>query len=260
MSNSLVEILEEVRSLIQEDDLRSAGAVLFDVSDSLPNRFRNEILVYTSNIKQLLNDQRKGIGNSETSASRKRQLMFSILDLLDEISDKLSTEEKKEMFSAVDRFSSHTKKIIFGSSVGQVIIQNSLEGNNTVENQQKNFSISGVGGSVNISAPIAIADSIENSFNQLSDSNVKDDIKSLLENLLATVNEINKTVPPDQSETAQAMARDAETLVNEVTSSKPRRKWYELGLEGLKEAAESLGSVALPVITIVEKIAGLLAI
>lgn len=81
-----------------------------------------------------------------------------------------------------------------------------------------------------------------------------------MEDLLIAINEVNKAVPPEQSETAQAMARDAETLVSETASAKPRKKWYELSIEGLKEAAETLGSVAIPVLTIVDKMAGLLVL
>lgn len=258
MNNELSGVLKKVRNLIQENELKPAGAALLEISDRLPSRFRNEILVHKASIRQFDDDQRRGVINADTANIRKKQIMFSVLDLLDEISDQLSEAEREEIFSEADKFSTDTQRIVFGGDVRQVVIQNLQNGNNIMDNQQKNFSISGVSGSVNISAPITIADTVENSFNQLSESNVRDDIKSILEDLLIAVNELNKAVLPEQSEAAQAMVRDAEALIKETASAKPRKKWYELSIEGLKEAAESLGSVASPVLAIVEKIAGCL--
>ena len=73
----------------------------------------------------------------------------------------------------------------------------------------------------------------------------------MLENLLKAVNQVNKKLPPEQEEAAEEMARDAETLVKEATSSNPRRKWYEINIEGLEQAAINIGRVAEPVLGIV---------
>jgi hypothetical protein len=54
------------------------------------------------------------------------------------------------------------------------------------------------------------------------------------------------------------MARDAEALLKEATSSQPRRRWYEVSLEGLKEAAKNIGEIADPVLGIVQKLMPLL--
>jgi hypothetical protein len=109
-----------------------------------------------------------------------------------------------------------------------------------------------------ISAPIVIADSIENSFNALKEATVEDDIRLLLEELLKAINEANRQVPEDKSGVAEAMVRDAESLVREVTASKPRRKWYEISFEGLKQAAVNIGELADPVLDIVKKLMPLL--
>ena len=115
-----------------------------------------------------------------------------------------------------------------------------------------------IGKEATVSAPIIIADTIENSFNTLMESRVNDDIKQLLEELLKEVNEVNKKAPKDKSDEAEAMARDAESLVKEVASSKPRRRWYEVSLEGLKQAAINIGEIADPVLNIVTKLMPLL--
>lgn len=115
-----------------------------------------------------------------------------------------------------------------------------------------------IGDKATISAPIVIADTIQDSFNTLMESTVDDDVKALLDQLLREVNEANKKVPQDKADEAETMARDAETLVKEATSSKPRRRWYEVTLDGLKQAAINIGAIAIPVLDIVSKLRPLL--
>lgn len=260
MSDKYLEIISRIRELIQNNDLKSASQVLFDITEKCSPRFRNEIIVHRANIKQIYTEERQGIISSESTKMEKKRAMFALLDLLDEISESLSLSEKDKFLPKLSDLSPESKGIIFEGSVNQIIIQQTNEGENIVENGQKNFTISGVGGNVNISAPITIADNIENSFNALAESKVEDNIKDLLEQLLNNINEINKNVPSEQAEVAEEMARDAETLIKEATSSKPRRKWYELSVQGIKDAAINLGEIAAPVLTIVERIVKLLVI
>jgi hypothetical protein len=119
--------------------------------------------------------------------------------------------------------------------------------------QQENRNIN-IGPNASISAPITIAETIEHSFNTLADASVEDDLKQLLAQLLKAVNEVNKEVPQERSDEAEAMARDAETLIKETASSNPRRRWYEVSLEGLKQAAVNIGELAQPVLEIVGKL------
>lgn len=117
-----------------------------------------------------------------------------------------------------------------------------------------------IGKEAMVSAPIVIADTIQNSFNTLMQSSINEDIKQLLEELLREVNEVHKKVPGDKSSEAEAMARDAEALVKEAASSKPRRRRYEVSLEGLKQAAINIGEIADPVLNIVQKLMPLLLV
>ena len=115
-----------------------------------------------------------------------------------------------------------------------------------------------VGDNANISASIVIADSIQESFNTLQKADVKNDLKTQLDQLLKTINEVSKKAPPEQAETTQRMAQDAETLVKEAASPNPRHRWYELSLDGLKDAATSIGEIATPVLKIVKDVSPLL--
>ncbi|MFX0198717.1 MAG: COR domain-containing protein [Candidatus Hodarchaeota archaeon] len=188
-------------------------------------------------------------GQREIQCQKKPYKMIDVLGLIDDVigKEKFIEQEKKG-----------GRGIFFGSAVERVIIQQSKHGNNIVEENMKQEKVINVGGKANISAPIVIADSIENSFNTLSESAVDDELKQLLDQLLREINNVYKKTPLTKADDAEAMARDAETLIKEVSSSKPRRQWYEVSLEGLKQAAINIGEVAVPVLTIVKKLTQLL--
>jgi len=54
------------------------------------------------------------------------------------------------------------------------------------------------------------------------------------------------------------MARDAGALVKEAATSNPRRKCYEISLEGIRVAAKSIGEIAQPIIEVVAKLTSIL--
>ncbi|MEC5213847.1 hypothetical protein RCH06_002402, partial [Polaromonas sp. CG_9.5] len=61
--------------------------------------------------------------------------------------------------------------------------------------------------------------------------------KDLLEALQKQVAQIIAALPEDKKDKAAEVADNLEVVVKEVTSAKPRRKWYSLGAAGLLEAA-----------------------
>jgi hypothetical protein len=175
--------------------------------------------------------------------------MVDVESLIDDVFGKEVFLEEKEKHSG----------LIFQAPVKQIVIQQSESGGNIL--MKKNVTqerVIRIGDKTLISAPIVIADTIENSFNALAQSDVNADIKTLLGHLLEAVNEVNKTASSVEAEDAEAMARDAETLVKEATSSKPRQQWYKISIEGLKQAAINIGEIAKPVLDIVEKLVPLL--
>jgi hypothetical protein len=147
--------------------------------------------------------------------------------------------------------------VVVHGKVEKIFYQGSAQSVSILEEQVNQEKVIRIGKNATISAPIIIADSIENSFNVLANSTVDDELKSLLNDLVNAINEVNKKAP---SEEAEAMARDAEALVKEATSSKPRRKWYEISIEGLKQAAINIGEIAEPVLDIVKKLTSFLLI
>ena len=244
--------LSQIKIDIQRGDLQNAGQELLEFTQNQSSRFQNEIIGQLASLNQVLADERKGVTNPETLKIQKNRITYALLELVDEIDEELSS---KEIPSASKKSQNQEKDVVFEGPVGQVIIQQTSSGENIAEKKEK---VVELGDSAQISAPIVIADSIENSFNALAKSNLNDETKKLLEQLLKTINEINKQAKPENTETAESMARDVESLIKEATSAKPRRKWYEVSIEGLKQAAVNIGEVATPVLEIVGKLSPLL--
>lgn len=99
-----------------------------------------------------------------------------------------------------------------------------------------------------IHGDFVVANSIKDSFNKASASNAPNNLKELLEKLTVAVGKMSEQLP---KETATQVARDLDTLVVEATSSAPRRQWWQLSIDGLKQAAQGIGEFGKPVIELV---------
>lgn len=119
-----------------------------------------------------------------------------------------------------------------------------------VTNQTVNISKSTVGDINQVAAQ-----SIQDSFKKVSESSANDELKNQLIKLNEAVAEMLKVLSPAQQ---KQVASDLKVLTDEATSEAPRRKWYELNAQGLLEAAKAVGETALPVITAVNTVVGLL--
>lgn len=113
-----------------------------------------------------------------------------------------------------------------------------------------------IGNGNTISAPIVVAETIQNSFTALEGHHIDSEAKLLIQTLLGQITEVAK-VTPDQE--ASELADNAEALAKEVARSKPRREWYELSIKGLVEAAKALGEIGKPIIETTEKLLPVLA-
>jgi hypothetical protein len=244
--------LSEIKALIQSGNIEKAGQQLLEFAQAKSSRLDNDVIGQLASLKQVLTDERKGIASPESIKMQKNRITYALLELIDEIDEELSSRRGSK---SPKKSGGKDKDIVFDGPIGQVIIQQSRSGDNVIKKKEKVIEI---GDNAQISAPVVIADSIENSFNALAKSTINDETKSLLEQLLKAINEINKQSTPETAESAESLVQDAESLVKEVTSAKPRRKWYEVSIEGLKQAAINIGEVATPVLEIVGKLTPLL--
>lgn len=91
---------------------------------------------------------------------------------------------------------------------------------------------------------------------QMSNVEGKEQIRALVTELAERISAIDPAVQP---ETTRGMADDLKVLSDEVAKPQPRRKWYQLSLEGIKEAAEAIGEIGKPVLETVARLLPLLA-
>ena len=92
---------------------------------------------------------------------------------------------------------------------------------------------------------IVVANSIRDSFNRVNESMRNDELKEALQRLASQVGEL---IPHLDSEGAKRAADDLDTLTKEVSREQPRRQWWELSLNGLKEAATAVKEIGQPVL------------
>ncbi|MDJ0509545.1 MAG: hypothetical protein QNJ64_09875 [Crocosphaera sp.] len=99
---------------------------------------------------------------------------------------------------------------------------------------------------------------IENSFNTLAESNMNDDLKNKLDELLKAITEVSKEVTDSEDiETVEILTEDANTLVEKATDD-PKSSRVKIYLKRLEETATSLGKIAAPILTIAKGISTLL--
>jgi hypothetical protein len=112
-----------------------------------------------------------------------------------------------------------------------------------------------VGDGVTISGDFVVASSIVNSFHKAQSANITEELKDLLQKLAKEVGKMSEALP---KETAEQVARDLEMFIAEATSQAPRKKWWQLSVEGLKRAAQDVRDIGKPVLELVALIVPLL--
>jgi hypothetical protein len=118
---------------------------------------------------------------------------------------------------------------------------------------EKQVTVSGTGNIVNVAEFMSNVTNTVN--NNLAESNAGDDVKALIGQLNE---EIERLAPEVDPSLVKKMGKNLEALSKETASEEPERRWYEVSLEGLKEAAQAMGALAEPVVKIVGKLSALL--
>jgi hypothetical protein len=100
-----------------------------------------------------------------------------------------------------------------------------------------------------------ITQRVQDSFNKADGANIQAELKETLKALAEAVAVMNQELP---EEDAAEAADDLEKLVEEATKPKPNKKWYSVSIDGLTQAAENLGKLGEPVISLSKKVLSLL--
>lgn len=106
-------------------------------------------------------------------------------------------------------------------------------------------------GKINMRSDVAGDIKIKESFNKADSADLSDSLKELLKLLTITVGRMIEPLPKKQ---AEQVANDLQILINEATSVMPRRKWWELSVQGIKEAAKNNGQDNISVLATLDTI------
>ena len=247
-------IFTQIKNLIQDYNLEEASNLLLELTKKNSSRFHNEILGQKGTLKRVLSEERKGIVNPEMIRQEKSRIMYALLDLTDEIENELKTKENSPLPETLNQ---ETGKINF-AQVDQVIIQYTDKGDNILDKAMNQEKVINIGDNNQISAPVLIAETMENCFNTLEKSNINDDLKTQLDELLKAITEVSKQVTESEDiETVEILTEDANTLVKKATDD-PKSSKLKTYLKRLEETAISLGKIAAPILTIAKGISAFL--
>lgn len=112
-----------------------------------------------------------------------------------------------------------------------------------------------IGAGATITAPVVIAETIENAFNAVAKSAVGEELKGILQQLIKEVNEVGKSIDSDD---AVSMANDTESLSKELTRPRPRLNTAKRIIEDIKDATVATGEIAGSVLTTIARLSPVL--
>jgi len=120
---------------------------------------------------------------------------------------------------------------------------------------QKNVTVQGGSGVTVVNVAEYISGVTTTVTQNLEKSAAAEDVKKLVAALPAQLAKLPPTIDP---KVVTEIGDNAKALSEELARPEPRRKWYELSLSGLKEAAEAIGAVGKPIVESAVSIAKLL--
>jgi hypothetical protein len=113
--------------------------------------------------------------------------------------------------------------------------------------------VSGIGNILNMAEFMT---GVTNTVNQnVHQSAAADEVKALVK---ALASQVTSVAPKVDVANAEQLGKNLEALSKELSAAKPQRKWYEVSLDGLKEAAEAIGELGIPIVQTVAKLTSLL--
>ncbi|MDJ0870079.1 MAG: hypothetical protein QNK03_28585 [Myxococcota bacterium] len=114
-----------------------------------------------------------------------------------------------------------------------------------------------IGDGNTINAPIVVAEHVENSFNALAESSVDEGLQAALKELLEGAVALAESGAA--SDTAEMVARDADSLTREVTGSSPREGTARRILSDLRDTVQAVGEIGQPLLATITKLGPLIA-
>jgi internalin A len=91
-----------------------------------------------------------------------------------------------------------------------------------------------------IHGSVLAAETISNCLNTVQQADTAPDLKAVLNELLENIKALNNQATATQAPFIENLSRETDTLITEIASPQPRKRYALLSLEGIKEAAISL--------------------
>lgn len=79
----MIPSIPSIKTILQNGDLDSAAQQLLTFAQVQAPRFVNEIIGHVARLKQIATDERKGVVSVDVTMTRKNQVMYALLDLMD---------------------------------------------------------------------------------------------------------------------------------------------------------------------------------
>ncbi|QNI30840.1 hypothetical protein H7849_17185 [Alloacidobacterium dinghuense] len=170
---------------------------------------------------------------------------FSLRNVMN---NQLDREAVQTVVQTMNLYAADTAQLFTGlSTIGTIQIER-------VERMEQNKTIN-IGSGATITAPVVIADHLQESFNVLEQSGADKDLKDLLNRLLQAVAGAARLAPSPAAENA---ARDSRNLIEEATAKAPRPgEGVRLG-ERIMDWAKAIGETGKPVVELAAAIIPLL--
>lgn len=83
-------------NLIQQRDLQNAISSLTEITNEYSSRYHNEVILHTASLKELLENERKGILSTEEIRREKNRIVYALLNLTNEIEQEIATKKDNQ--------------------------------------------------------------------------------------------------------------------------------------------------------------------
>jgi hypothetical protein len=115
--------------------------------------------------------------------------------------------------------------------------------------EEKSITVTGDGNILNVAEYMSqITNTVQQNINK---SGAPANAKQMVKDLTDQLKEISSLIDP---QLAKQLGDDVRVLSEEMARPTPRKEWYQFTLNGLKKAAETIGKIGEPILTIVGKL------
>lgn len=105
--------LTTIKNLIQQGELQNAISQLTEITNDYSSRYHNEVILHSASLKQIIDNERRGILSIEEIRREKNRIMYAILDLINEIEQEITTKDRANNNMAKTKITDNKIKILF---------------------------------------------------------------------------------------------------------------------------------------------------